>query len=169
MTLCNQARLCVQRTSAADSLCKACTNHWSSFSSFCQECAWRCDAEQGYTTCAWLRSCGVMKRQDLSCTYLAHHELESVIIIIVIIISIIMITIIMWCALKDVEAAAGEASEQELSDTEEEFRTQVRTWAVSKAQRHICLCICLCLPCTDGMPCLQFPQAPCMCVQWHAL
>ena len=63
-----------------------------------------------------------------------------------------------WCALKDVEAAAGEASEQELSDTEEEFRTQVRTWAVSKAQRHICLCICLCLPCTDGMPCLQFPQ-----------
>ena len=26
-----------------------------------------------------------------------------------------------------------------------------------------------CLPSTDGMPCLQVPQAPCMYTQWHAL
>ena len=35
-----------------------------------------------------------MERQDLSCTYLAHHELESVSIIIIIVIIIIIIVII---------------------------------------------------------------------------
>ena len=37
-----------------------------------------------------------MERQDLSCTYLAHHELESFIIIVVIIILIIIIIIIIY-------------------------------------------------------------------------
>jgi len=42
-----------------------------------------------------------MKRQDLSCTYLAHHELESVIIITIIntIIVIIIIIIIIFILL----------------------------------------------------------------------
>ncbi len=36
----------------------------------------------------------------------------------------------MWCALQDVEAAGGAASEEELSDSEEEFHSQVCTRAV---------------------------------------
>ncbi len=35
-----------------------------------------------------------MERQDLSRTYLAHHELESAIIIIVVVINIVMIIVI---------------------------------------------------------------------------
>ena len=36
----------------------------------------------------------VLERQDLSCTYLAHHELESVVIIVIIIIMVVIAIII---------------------------------------------------------------------------
>ena len=38
----------------------------------------------------------IMERQDLSCTYLAHHELESIMMMIIIIAIIIIIIIIIF-------------------------------------------------------------------------
>ncbi len=49
--------------------------------------------------CCITRHCicrqAALERQDLSCTYLAHHELESVLIIIITIVIIIIIIIIL--------------------------------------------------------------------------
>ena len=56
-----------------------------------------------------LTDCSVLERQDLPCTYLAHHEPESgnIIFIIIIIIIIVIIIIIIKCSQPWLLAIAG--------------------------------------------------------------
>ena len=49
-------------------------------------------------------------------------------------------TNMLWCGVQDVEAGGGAASEEELSDSEEEFHSQVcfSSSVVNSTQTHLC-------------------------------
>ena len=52
---------------------------------------WVMEREKSVQSC----SIKVLKRQDLACTHLAHHELESVSLVIVVIIIVIVVVVIL--------------------------------------------------------------------------